>query len=483
MASLRRVAALFRAFAAGHGASDTVLSALMLPAALTAAFAGLARGELTGFAHALVFLTLTGLFVAVPLLGDLAHLLRADASEEWIGALPATPREVRVARAAHLVVALLALAAGPLVPAALIAPEGFGLGERLALLACGAGVALFFAALLLLVQALLAGRAEGAFVLFQTLLVAGVFLGLVLGLRHLPVVGKLTGLEGSALRLLPTAWFALPFAEGSGSGVAVPLAISVVALAVVLFLPRVGALRRTRRATLLERVLAPARALATRLWVRPDERGPFDLVYDALPREREVVLRTYPMIGIPLAFLVAAATGEASGERQGLLALLLFTPGIYLPVLLAHVPASESSEARWLLGTAPVAEGAVANGAIKALAVRFLLPLYALLFALAWNGAGLAFALRLAVPGGLVTLLVLRWLYGLVVPDPPLSVAPDRIQTRLDWSGNLLVLAVGLTVLGVAAAFRLDLAWAAVASAGLVLAEVALGRALRRRLG
>lgn len=480
--SLGRILVLFRAFLARQGAADSVLSTLVLPTVLVAGFAGLVQGELTGFAHALVFLTLAAMFVAIPLLGDLGYLLRSDPASEWVGALPATEREVRVAGALHLLAALVVLVCGPLLPALLLVPEGFGIADRLLLLAGGMGVALVLSALLLTAQALFAGRAESLFVLLQTGLVAGVFLGIVLGARHISVVRGLTGLDPtSALVLLPSAWFAIPFGEG-GSPL-VPLVCIAVALPAILFLPRTHAPPSSDRPSLVERLLAPARAAATRLWVAADERAPFDLVYDALPREREVVLRTYPMIGIPLAFLIAASSGEATTAREGLLALLLFTPGIYLPILLTHVPASESHEASWLCATAPVTPGAVANGSIKALAVRFLLPLYALLFVIAWASAGPVLAIRLALPGGLVSLLVLRRLYLGVVNDPPLSVAPDRIQTRLDWSGGLFAMAMFLTLAAVGAALFLDLPLALGAALLLAGLEIALGRALRRRLG
>jgi hypothetical protein len=153
------------------------------------------------------------------------------------------------------------------------------------------------------------------------------------------------------------------------------------------------------------------------------------------------------MIGIPLAFLVAGARGQGGETMRDLLALLLFTPAIYLPVLLAHVPATSSPEARWLLDTAPISPGAIRGGAIKALAVRFLLPLYIALALLAWSLAGPGFALRLAVPGALSTLICLRILYPRCALDAPLSTAPKEIEVKHDWTGLLITLAAVLTLL------------------------------------
>ncbi len=229
------------------------------------------------------------------------------------------------------------------------------------------------------------------------------------------------------------------------------------------------------------------RALATRVWVRSDERGVFDLVYDALPREREVVLRTVPMFGIPLAFLVVAATGAdsaASGTRGDVLALLLFTAGVYLPILLTHVPATATPGASWLTRCAPVPAAALVGGTIKALAVRFLVPLYALLSFIAWAQAGGEFVLRLALPGYLASLLVLRRLYRTCVSGPPLSTAPDQIRFDLDWLGLLGGLALGLTLMAVLAQRFLSGVPAALGFAAFLAGlELIAERSLRRTHG
>jgi hypothetical protein len=237
-----------------------------------------------------------------------------------------------------------------------------------------------------------------------------------------------------------------------------------------------------RTTTLLARLLRPARALAERAWIARRERGVFALVYDALPLERDFVLRTYPMIGIPLAFLLAGAGMGGGDERRGLLALLLFTPAIYLPVLLAHVPATASPGARWILDTAPVPAAAVRNAAVKALALRFLLPLYALLAAIAASLGEGALAARLLPAALLSSLLALRVLYPRIVLDPPLSTAPDEIAARHDWMSLLLTLTVVLVGLAIFAERALTTPGrAALLAAALALVELSLDRAERRR--
>jgi hypothetical protein len=211
--------------------------------------------------------------------------------------------------------------------------------------------------------------------------------------------------------------------------------------------------RGRKSTTPLARLLAPISALAARFWVRDDERATFHLVQDALPLERDFVLRTYPMIGLPLAFFLAGAKGDAGPEREGLLAVLLFTPAIYLPILLAHVPATSSPRARWILESAPVSAAAIRGGAIKALAVRFLVPLYVVLGGMAMVLAGPDFALRLTPAGFVITLIVMRVIYPTVVRDNPLSVAADEVEVQHDWMGTLATLAFLLVILAALAQY------------------------------
>jgi hypothetical protein len=251
---------------------------------------------------------------------------------------------------------------------------------------------------------------------------------------------------------------------------AAPLATLAAALALFLLPPPP---RETARGgqPLLSLALSPVRRLATRLWVAPDERGAFDLVYDALPKEREFVLRTYPLVAVPLAFLVV--------DPQ-MLPVLVFTPGVWLPILLIHVPASGSHEASWLLDTAPAAPRAVAGGALKAVVVRFVVPLFALVAVVAAAIEGPAFALRMVPSGFLVAVLVVRSTWDRCVADPPLSVAPDDVAVPHDLLTVLGTLAVVLSVVSLAALMLLDDTPAAVAAPLILLGlEVAMDRKWR----
>ena len=479
---MARTLKALRFFLSSHGQAELPFAALLIPISLSAVLALILRDQVTPFAFTLCTLSLSAALVAIPLLGDLGYLLRADPSAEWIEAQPIKPHELRAARTLHLLITLFALTALPLIPVALLTPAAMGIADSLQLILSGLYLSTTLAALLLLIQALLGGRAESIFVFLQTLIVASVVLGLILGLQHIAGIADVSSFSlHSSLAWFPPAWFAASI--GSTPTPLLPVGLGFGALLLLLALPRPALPIRRARLNLMERCLLPARRLAVRLWLAPDERGPFDLIYDATPREREVILRSYPMLGIPLAFLLSASLGEGGPEREGLMALLLFTPGIYLPILLSQIPASDSHQARWLVDGAPISEGAWKNGAIKALAIRFLLPLYALLALLAAATVGFTFALRMALPGALLSLIVLRKLYPTVVSDPPLSTAPDQLQTRLDWGGSMMGMAFGLTIAAVLANQFLSL----LGSAGLVLCLLGMewsgGRAIRRALG
>jgi len=376
---------------------------------------------------------------------------------------------------------MLSLAA--LVPAALFAPDSAGWTGKLILVAAGLAQGLAIVALLVGLQSGLGDRAEALLVLLQTLLFMGIALGLVVGLRFVPRMTQIEGPEGAStlLGFLPPAWFASFLAPPGLAPFwpwrALPILLVIGSLVVLAACPLPHAARARSTGGWMSTLLAPLRALATRAWLKPGERASFDLVFDALPLEREFVLRTYPLLGIPLAFLLAGSGGDPR-MREGLLAVLLFTPVAYLPILLVLVPGSASHDARWILDTAPLPREAHAGGAVKAVAVRFLAPLYAALFVLAWTQAGFGFAVRLAIPAGVFSVILLRQLYAMFVHENPLSVAPDEIEAKVDWAGVLAGLGIGTTLVAILAAnFVTSFA------AGLVLTAVLIGveRYLDRR--
>ena len=454
-----RVSTVFRAgFAAQWGAGVWPAAPIVSHGTVAAVLCGLASGALPPFAYALFALAVSGALLALPFLGDFGALLRSDPAAEWVETLPVSRFELRLARTLLILFSVGVLSLAALLPAMWFAPDSAGWSGRLTLLVAGLAQGLAIVAVLVALQSALGDRAEALLVLLQTLLFTGIALGLVVGLRWVP---RLTHLEGpmgaaEAVAFLPPAWFASYLAPPEQTPLwpwrVLPALLLLGSLVILAVCPLPHATRARSTGGWASSALAPLRALATRVWLGPGERASFDLVFDALPLEREFVLRTYPMVGIPLAFLVAGSGGDPGAAREALLAVLLFMPVAYLPILLVHVPASASHEARWILDTSPLPREAHAGGAIKAVALRFLVPLYAALFLLAWSQAGLAFAIRLALPAALFSTIVLRQLYPMFVHENPLSVAPDAIEAKMDWAGVLAGLGIGSTLVAILAA-------------------------------
>lgn len=419
---------------------------------IAAVLCALARDLLPPYPYAIFALSVPLGLGALALFGELAPLLRADVAAEWIGAQPVRPAELRLARLIVLSVLLGGLALGALVPAAVLAPADFGWLARVGLVLVGLLQALALAAGLLALQAVCARRAEGLLVILHTLTFVIVLVGFSTGLGRLRALALVTEPEG-ALLLLPSVWFAALLPVGPGG---MALLLGVVALAVTGLLlalapfPPAPEARRTR--TPMGILLQPLRRLAARVWVRPEQRASFEFVWDALPAERDFVSRAYPLLAVPLTFLLLGAGGDTV-QARGLLAIALFAPAIYLPVLLMHVPATATPEARWLLDTSPLDPDDEAAGARKALALRLFVPLFLALGALAWARADLHFALTLAPVAMAGTLVLQRLIWKAFVSQPPLSCSASDLGTA--WSdsgsGGMLGIAIGVSLLAIAA--------------------------------
>ncbi len=479
-----RVLILLRARLAAQS-TDAALpfAALMMQAFITSVVCGLVRDDLPPFAYALVALSTSAALVAVPLLGELAGLLVADEAAEWIRAQPVRASELHLARTAHLMIALVMLSLGSLVPAALIATNGFDVAMRVELIALGLAQSCAIAATLLLVQALLRGRAQPLLVAAQAALFVGVLFGASVGLRAVPhMVAWHSPSDASSIGRFPPAWFAAPLSsralEFPWNSAAVTC--GALALATLLLLPAPPAATYRRNEPLLAWLLIVPRKLAARWWVRGRERAMFEFLFDALPRERDFVIRTYPLLAVPVGFLWFSARGESVAAREGWLSLLLFIPGAYLPLLSAHVPASTSHRARWIVDTAPLSQGELDNGAMKAIVVRFLLPLYALLAVLGVLLDGASIVARLALPGLLAAILVLRVTWSTCVTAPPLSTPPDEMYVNRDWLGMLGGVGLGLTLLSIVAAKYVHTPWQTALLIAVLLAfEIRLDRKQR----
>lgn len=452
----RRILVLLRSrLAAGQGGSGFPAAPLLMLSFVSTAVCLIVRDATGPFGFALVVLSAAAALIAVPLLGDLSALLTADETGDWVRALPVRASEIHIARALHLLIALFVLTSGALAPALVLAPAEFDLAARATLFAAGQAQSVLLAGALLAAQSLLRGRAHALLVALQSALLVLTMVGTVAGLELVPQMRSWSGPDAApALRYIPSTWFASFFAEDASAPTlrAIGLAASALALAAVLFVPAPSAAQANAGSTLVGALLAPLRRLLARTWVRGRERATFEWVFDALPKEREFVLRAYPLLAVPLGFLLLGG-GEQSGDtRRDLLALLLFIPGAYAPLMVAHTPGTSSHRARWILDTAPVELGEIENGAFKAVAARFLAPLYLVLVVLGGLQGRLEFTLQLAGPAFLTCLIATRAVWRTCVVDLPLSTPHEKLYINNDWMGVLAVVAFALLGLAIAGA-------------------------------
>lgn len=449
---LNRVLSLVRAQLSGEVLGErTPFAALALQVVVSGLLCAVVRGDVSGVGYAVFALSIPLALTTVPLLGELAPLLRADPAAEWVGSMPVTRRDQRLARVVTLLAILAMLALASLIPAALLAPSSMGAVDRVMLVGLGVAQTWSVAAALLLLQVVLGRGGDALLVALQTAVFVGVMVGMLVGLRSLPMLAELESFSGWWLAL-PSAWFAAPFAPG-GPGVAgtIGMAFFAVGAVVLAFAPFPPAPTARSTRSVLSVLLSPARRLAEAVWVRDDERGPFAFVYDGLPAERDFVVRTYPLVAAPLLLLLFGADATTT-EGEGLYALMLFAPAAYLPFVLMHVPTTATPEARWIVDTAPLDPDAEDRGALKAVATRLMLPLYVGIGALVYALARPELAVRLwpvAVVAGMATLRLL-WRPGM---ERPLSTRANDLMSA--WSeglgGLLIAVGVAMTLIAVAA--------------------------------
>ncbi|MEY2747284.1 MAG: hypothetical protein RL112_2326 [Planctomycetota bacterium] len=466
---VRRVVLLARALLAARlSQGEWPVAPLVAQGSFAALLAWLARDGMGEWPWAWCALSLSLALVALPLLGEFAPVVADDPAREWLEAQPVRPFEVRAARALAVVALVWIVAGAALLPLSLLAPPEMDAASRVALFGAGLAQAAFLAASLLAVHAWLGARAHGALVALQTALMGLVVVGGLAGVRQLGALRDLAGPQGWMMAT-PSAWFAHGWAaEGSPW----PALVALAAGAALLLLVPPGKPAHGGGGGVLDALLEPLRRLALFAWVRRDERAGFAFTWEALPKERDFVLRTYPLLGIPLAFLWVGLREGDEELRGGTIALLAFAPATYLPVLLSQVPASRGHAARWIFDGAPCDHAPIEAGAHKALCLRVLSPLFALLLVVALAVGEGAVAARLLPVAFLATCILARALWGRCVAGLPSCVAPERVEAPLDMTGTMVALAFGTTILAVAS-------WVLLSNWGALVACAALAFALR----
>lgn len=478
-----RVLTLTRAQLSGEWYSERgsrlPIAPVLFQMTIAAVLCGIARDILPPLPYAIFALAVPLGLGALALFGELAPLLRSDPASEWIGAQPVRPLELRLSRVCVLAILLGALSLGALLPAAFLAPSEMSATSRVGLVFAGLLQTLGLAGGLLTVQAVCAGRAEGVLVLLHTITFVLVLVGFAAGLGQIQAFAAVTEPSG-ALLVVPSTWYGSLAVPTSTTGVLFGAAAVLLSLLALSFAPFPPKPKAQRTGSILGLLLTPVRRLAATFWVTKQERASFEFVWDALPAERDFVTRAYPLLAVPLAFLLLGAEGGTE-KGEGLLAISLFTPAIYLPVLLMHVPATASASARWIVDMAPVEAHHEASGARKAIALRLLLPLFLALGAMAYARGDLGLALRLTPIAFAATLLLQRVIWPVYVSRPPLSTPASDVGGVWDEtsSGGMLGIAIGSALLAILAWRRVESPWVAL---GVLVGALVLERLPARKI-
>lgn len=227
------------------------------------------------------------------------------------------------------------------------------------------------------------------------------------------------------------------------------------------------------------------RFLGLALARRPAERAGFGLAWAQMSRDGAFRARLFPLIGVPLALVLAAAAGRATGaagagEARSLFGFffLYVGPVLFAPAIGLLPFSSGAADASVSIRSAPMPRpGEYLSGAVKAVIVRLALPYYA--------------ALAAILPGGIATIAdaaaafvvasALAMVFSFFVAALPFTKEPGRLQGVVPMNASLYAM-IALAVLGYAHAncppLSIALAGygALVAAAYAVLARLARGR-------
>ena len=129
-------------------------------------------------------------------------------------------------------------------------------------------------------------------------------------------------------------------------------------------------------------------------------------------------------------------------------------------MLVTQVPISRSWQAAWLIESAPATTASLQLGAMKALVVRFVVPLYLLFALLTFSLTGAEAILRLTLPAFCVAALAVAHLWPLCVAAPPLSMSPEDFTPPTAWYASLVGWAMGLTILAIFVERKVEAPWA-----------------------
>ncbi len=341
----------------------------------------------------MVAISLSMIFTATAIVGELTGGLFHPLDLKVTGHLPVSGFTRFAARLSEVLVLLCILTLNfNLTPAIFLAFMTGHFSAFPLLLAIGFGAVVFTAAAclllyLLLIRFLSIARFEGA-ILYMNIFISLGILGLLINSGRLLQGSVMRGVASGDWPLhLPPAWFAGSVLEAAGlpGGSMEAVFAAVLSITVALACLLAAVLGSNHRSGLAgggrdrgcgRSCPGPLMRLFEAVLIRPEERAAFEFTAVNLGRDRGFRMKAYPILGIPILLMVLSLH-EAKDPLFFIFMLHLMN--LYLPLVIAFLPFSDSYEGGWIFDTLPFAEiRRFSIGVEKAILYRLALPLFLL---------------------------------------------------------------------------------------------------------
>ncbi|MCK5148781.1 hypothetical protein KAR48_18655 [bacterium] len=341
---------------------------------------------------------------------EFGHVLISPDDVDILGYRPLNSRTYFLSRFLNLLVYVMLTATALNLPPALIGMSVFGIGWHFApiyliisFIACVASAALVVWVYAALLRYLPYQRFKDILAILQTSLSFVAFLAY----QMIPRMSRQyldTGVElsGEWLWLIPSAWFSGVLRLMVGQGQALDWGLSALAILSTLFLSVIAFRKISLDYSMqISRLQIHSRDLSRKQgrlndrgsWISRhikniEVRAGYELGLAMLRRDRQVKMTVYPLLGMPLAFLILALVenqivnplASADLPKGGFAYMALFFIFFMLHSLVQTLLYSKDWEAAWIMIAAPVASpGNLLKGIIRVIIVRCIAPFFVIL--------------------------------------------------------------------------------------------------------
>ncbi|MDJ1483616.1 hypothetical protein QNI16_24165 [Cytophagaceae bacterium YF14B1] len=181
----------------------------------------------------------------------------------------------------------------------------------------------------------------------------------------------------------------------------------------------------------------------------PLEKMGFELTWKITSRDQKFKMRTYPTLGVMIPTIFVFLRGQQLGQSDWQYILILYAMSFAINAFYTNIQFSDDYKATWFYGSVPAdPPGYILSGALKAVFIKFILPVYAFLIAAIfwfWGVDALANVI-LALFNNMLFICI----FALISPKRfPFSQAPAEAQQASSIGIALLMMMVS-TMIGFA---------------------------------